>query len=67
MSKHLPEEIEIKCPNCGFDIQISLKSVGKSVTCSKCGQTFETKDNGITEAFNKADKAVDDFLNDLKF
>ncbi len=67
MSDKLFDNIDIECPNCNKELSISINSVGSSIICPHCQQTIELKDNGITDALDKAESEINDFLDNIKF
>ncbi len=55
-----------KCPKCGTNINVKVKSVGSMITCPFCNQNIELQDDGFSNGINEANKLVDKFNQDLK-
>jgi ribosomal protein S27E len=36
-------EVKVKCPSCGKEVEIFSDELGKKIKCSACGASIETK------------------------
>ena len=56
------EPLELECPNCKNEFQITLNQAGSKVTCPNCKSIIELQES---ESLNNSKKNVDNALNEL--
>lgn len=61
----LIDSIDIDCPYCRKKITISRDKISGTVKCRYCRKTFETVDDGLSDAIDEAENMIDDFIDNL--
>ena len=62
--RFLSENRCLTCDKCNNRIKVSLKDIGKFITCSKCGRkTFISKEITFENGSEDLKTAIDEYLN----